>query len=58
MEPPGFQAKEMIIEHINNVDQGPVIVRDGPCLEKTPEVRGEYSRYVPYISEPGIVHYL
>jgi hypothetical protein len=33
MKTPGLQTKEMIIEHINNVHEGPVIVRNESWLE-------------------------
>jgi hypothetical protein len=58
MKTPGFQAKEIIIDHIKNVHEGPVVIRDNwPCLE-TPNTLGEYRRYIPYIPDPWILQYL
>jgi hypothetical protein len=53
-----FQAEDMIIEHINNVHQGPVVVRSTQPWLETPDTLGKYRRYVLYVPDPGIVHYL
>lgn len=58
MKTPGFQAEHMIIEHINDVHHGSIVVRSAlPWLE-TPDTFGKYRRYVSDIPDPGIVHYL
>jgi hypothetical protein len=58
MKPPGFQAEEMIIEHIDDVHEGPIVVRDdGSCLE-TPDTFGKYRRYAVNVPDPWIFHYL
>ena len=56
MKPPGFQAKEMIIEHVDNVHERPVVVRDERFPFETPDILGKYDRYVSDLPDPGIFH--
>ena len=56
MKTPGFQAEYMVINHENDVHQGPVVVSAELRFE-TPDTFGKYLRYVPYILDPQIVHY-
>lgn len=48
----------MIIDNINNVHQGSVVIRDNYAWSKTPDTLGKYRWYVPDIPDPRIVHYL
>jgi len=57
MKTPGFQAEYMVINHENDVHQGPVVVSAELRFE-TPDTFGKYLRYVPYIRDPRIFHYL
>jgi hypothetical protein len=58
METPGFQAEDMIIEHVDDVHQGPIVVRGNYPWFEIPDTRREYRRYVSDIPDPRIVHYL
>jgi heme oxygenase len=55
MKTPRFQAEKMIIEHINNMHERSVKVRRADLMMKTPDIRGEYRRYIAYIPDPRIV---
>jgi hypothetical protein len=55
METPGAKSKEMIIEHINDVHERSIIVRNDRILYKTPDTLGKYFRKVSYICNPSII---
>jgi hypothetical protein len=48
----------MIIQHIDNMHQGPVIVRDDNPRFETPDTLGEYRWYVSDVLDPRILQYL
>lgn len=58
MKPPGFQTEDIVTKHKNDVHQGPVVVRSVIPRKETPDTFGKYRRYVPYIRDPRIFHYL